>query len=104
MAEVLVQFQTVMTAPDGRRFVPSACGRADGHVWEGWLEFAPVAGDGEALRTGRETVQPNRDDLMYWAQGLTQVFLEGALSRALGSPARAPREVALEPRFDGPSP
>ena len=104
MAEVLVQFQTVMTAPDGRRFVPSACGREDGHVWVGWLEFAPADGGGDALRTGRETVQPNRDHLMYWAQGLTQVFLEGALSRALGGTVRVEREVLVRPRFEGPAP
>jgi hypothetical protein len=35
------------------------------------------------LHTSRESVQPNRDDLMYWAQGLTQTYLEGALNRAV---------------------
>jgi hypothetical protein len=35
------------------------------------------------LRSGRETTQPNLTNLEYWAQGLTPVYLEGALRRAL---------------------
>jgi hypothetical protein len=104
MAEVLVEYQTVMTAPDGRRFVPSACGRQVGHVWEGWIEFVSPDGSALPLRTARETVQPNRDDLMYWAQGLSQVFLEGALARAVGGAVRVEREVARLARFEGPAP
>ena len=38
MAEVLVQFDTVLTSPDGQRFAPQACGRPAGNVWEGWIE------------------------------------------------------------------
>ena len=34
------------------------------------------------LRTGQETSQPNRDALAYWASGLEDVYLEGALARA----------------------
>ena len=37
----------------------------------------------DAVRSGRETTQPNLTDLEYWAQGLTPVYLEGALRRAL---------------------
>jgi hypothetical protein len=103
MAEVLVEYQTVMTAPDGRRFIPSACGRPAGHVWEGWIEFVSPDGSAAPLRTGRETVQPNRDDLMYWAQGLTQVFLEGALARAMGGTLNVPRQVPRRAHFDGPA-
>jgi hypothetical protein len=56
---------------------------ADDSLWEGWLEFLPAGTDQrDAIRTGRETEQPKRTDLMYWAQGLTQVYLEGALQRA----------------------
>jgi hypothetical protein len=104
MAEVLVEYQTVMTAPDGRRFVPRACGRQAGHVWEGWIEFVSPDGSTPPLRTARETVQPNRDDLMYWAQGLSQVFLEGALVRAVGGAVRVEREVLRQARFEGPAP
>ena len=42
-----------------------------------------------ALRSGRETTQPNLTDLEYWAQGLTPVDLEGALRRTL-EPAPEP--------------
>jgi len=57
------------------------------------------------IRSGRETTQPSRADAMYWATGLTRVYLEGALARAL-DPARriAPVEVDVEPAFDGPAP
>lgn len=103
MAEVLVRFDAVLTAPDGRGFAPQACGRPAGNVWEGWIEFVPVAG-GSALRTPRETEQPNRDDLMYWAQGLTRVYLDGALSRALKEPVIIERTLPLESHFDGPAP
>jgi hypothetical protein len=50
--------------------------------WKGWIEFASIDGDSH-VRTPRETEQPNRGDLAYWATGLTQVYLEGALRRAI---------------------
>lgn len=103
MAEVLVQFDAALTAPDGRRFAPQACGRPAGNVWEGWIEFVPMDG-GAPLRTPRETEQPNRDDLMYWAQGLTRVYLDGALSRALKEPITIERARSVESHFDGPAP
>jgi len=84
MTDVLVRFETILADPSGSERMPRACGRprADG-LWEGWIDFLPTSSSDEALRTGRESVQPNRDDLMYWAQGLTQTYLEGALARAL---------------------
>ena len=103
MAEVLVQFDAVLTAPDGRGVKPQACGRPAGNVWEGWIEFVPVNG-GAPLRTPRETEQPKRDDLMYWAQGLTRVYLDGALSRALQEPVVVERALPLDSYFDGPAP
>ena len=51
-------------------------------LWEGWIEFASAHGD-VTLRSERETTQPNRTDLVYWARGLTPVYLEGSLDRAL---------------------
>jgi hypothetical protein len=50
-------------------------------MWEGWLEFLPLDG-GEPLCTGRETTQPNRDALAYWASGLEPIYFEGAFERA----------------------
>jgi hypothetical protein len=84
MAELLVEFDTTIRADDGTKWHPRVCGAiADDCLWEGWVEFLPAgADDREAIRTGRETEQPKRSDLMYWAQGLTHVYLEGALQRA----------------------
>jgi hypothetical protein len=104
VAEVLVEFSDAVTSPDGRTYTARACGSEmpDGG-WQGWLEFLP-AGEGEPIRSGRETTQPNRTDTVYWATGLTPVYLEGALRRALKPLVRPrPREIR-EPVFDGPAP
>ena len=55
-------------------------GRADG-TWVGWIEFVSIDG-GWRLRTRQETSQPNRDALAYWATGLEDVYLDGAIGRA----------------------
>lgn len=105
MSEVLVEFDTVVIASDRSRWIPRACGaRGTDGLWQGWIEFLDIRNVNAAVRTERETTQPNRDDLMYWAQGLTQTYLEGALVRA-----RADRPVPTErisdarPRFSGPA-
>lgn len=104
MPEVLVEFDTILTTRDGRAYRPQACGRAEASgTWEGWLEFLPVA-NGTPVRSGRETEQPNRADLKYWAEGLTQVYLEGALNRALSSPTVPPTSFTAESAFGGPRP
>ena len=83
MAETLLQFQTPVTAPGGLQYVARAVGAEfDGPTWQGWIEFVPIAG-GDVIRSRRETTQPNRVDLEYWATGLTPVYLQGALQRAL---------------------
>lgn len=81
MSETLVRFTEAVTGRDGRAYTASARGaRGSDGLWHGWIEFT----DGTAsFRTTQESEQPNRDDLMYWAQGLTYVYLEGALERAL---------------------
>ncbi len=50
--------------------------------WGGWLIFFPVGG-GTVISTDRETTQPSIAALSTWAGGLTRVYLEGALQRAL---------------------
>jgi hypothetical protein len=104
MAEVLVRYTAVVRGDDGKFWIPQACGGvAKDGLWEGWIEFVS---DETAIRTGRETEQPNRDALMYWAQGLTTAYLEGALTRATTTRTvipREPREVRMSPRFDKPS-
>src|SRR5690242_16908605 len=102
MPEVLVVFDAQLTSADERRWIAQACGGvADDNLWEGWIEFLPLEADELPIRTPRETEQPNRDDLMYWAQGLTAVYLDGALSRALKAQgASSPRGIAARPVFD----
>jgi hypothetical protein len=68
---------------DGTLYAVLACGeRRDDGMWEGWIEFQPIDPAGLPVRTGRETTQPNRDALVYWASGLEPIYFEGAFSRA----------------------
>lgn len=103
MAEVLVQFTDPVADQDGHFYTARACGgEMDGGLWQGWIEFVP-AGASEPVRSGRETTQPNRSDAIYWATGLTHVYLEGALRRALNPLVRpAQREIARSV-FDEPA-
>lgn len=104
MAEVFVEFVEPVVAKDGRAYIARACGApADQHVWQGWLEFIPIDG-GEAIRSSRETTQPNREDTSYWATGLTPIYLEGALDRALNPLTKMPPAPPPEPVFDRPAP
>ena len=106
MAEVLVQFDTAIRGSDGTRWIPRACGRVGSNgLWEGWIEFTTPGVEVEPVRTPRETEQSNRNSLMYWAQGLTQVYLEAALVRALAPPLRKPSAgPPLTPHFEAPAP
>ena len=103
MAETLLQYQHPVTGPDGTQYEARACGGPmPVGMWQGWIEFIPLGG-GEPVRSPRETTQPNRVDTEYWATGVTAVYLEGALRRALSKPARItplPPQPAL---FSGPA-
>ena len=85
--EVLVDFTELVSAPETGEYRARACGgkaeMAPGR-WQGWIEFVPVDG-GPTIRTPRETTQRNRADTAMWATGLTRVYLDGALRRALAS-------------------
>jgi hypothetical protein len=105
MAQLVSTFSEVMRTTDGTSYTITACGRerSDG-TWEGWLEFAPD-NTSRVLRTRRETTQPNLTDLRYWATGLTAVYLEGALARALEVPPSARSTgVPQTPAYDSPAP
>ncbi len=98
MPEVFIQFDATIIAPDGTRWAPRVCGGiADDGLWEGWIEFASVDRTGAGIRTPRETEQPNREMLAYWATGLTNVYLDGALRRAIDLPRRLLRLVRGDP-------
>jgi hypothetical protein len=103
VAEVLVEFAEAITSQDGRNYTARACGSEmpDGK-WQGWIEFLPL-GEGEPVRSSRETTQPNRRDTEYWASGLTYVYLEGALHRALKPLSRPTAPEIAPPVFDGPA-
>lgn len=77
-------------------------GREAGHIWEGWIEFASADG-GDLRRTERETTQPHREALEYWATGISGTYLEGALARTVVQPAREPG-VTAPPLFNAPAP
>jgi hypothetical protein len=81
MADVVHEFTHEVKRPDGATFRVRALAEKRGHIWIGWLEFRPTR-RGRTLRTGEETSQPSKDDVVYWATGLEPVYLEGALERA----------------------
>jgi hypothetical protein len=87
----------------GAAYAAQACGAvADDGLWDGWLEFTGESGS--AIRSPRETKQPNRDALLYWAEGLSAAYLEGALRRALDAVIpRTSNVTVTEPSiFSGP--
>jgi hypothetical protein len=106
MAEVLLSFPDPILDDHGHAYVARVCGRKDSDGrWEGWIEFVPGDG-GPVLRTERETKQPKRSDLQYWATGLSSTYMEGALERVLHP---GPYHVAsghgdAVPSYEGPAP
>ena len=83
MAEIIQQYTPQFHDEHGTNYRVRAYGEAvAGGAWEGWLEFHPVEGAGPVLRTERETTQPNRAALEYWASGLEPLYFEGAFERA----------------------
>jgi hypothetical protein len=104
MAQTLIRFDTPVIYRDGRQYRAHACGRElENGQWEAWLEFEEMT-SGQTLRSQRETTQPNQTDAVYWATGLTPVYLEGALDRILHPPPRKVAEPVRPPFFDGPAP
>jgi hypothetical protein len=104
MAEVLLEYSDVVISAGTSRYTARACGTAvPSGQWQGWLEFVD-AETGNAFRSPRETTQPNRTDTLYWATGLTPVYLEGALQRALHPTFRARPRSQATPAFDEPAP
>ena len=67
----------------GRAYRPRVYGgsQQDGS-WGGWIVFFPLDGS-PAVATDAETTQNTFESLGVWAAGLTAVYLEGALVRAL---------------------
>ena len=53
-------------------------------AWDGWLVFFPLGGGAAIAPPSPETTQTTLAALALWAAGLTPVYLEGAMARALG--------------------
>jgi hypothetical protein len=108
MAEVLVEYDTVVAGADGSRWAARACGRMgegnSANMWEGWVEFVPVDPGRRPVRSGRESTQPSRPALLYWATGLSPLYLRGALTRALQPPLERPDRRRPSAHFEGPAP
>jgi hypothetical protein len=103
MAEVLLEYSDIVVSAEGARYMVRACGtEADNGHWHGWLEFLDTERN-VTVRSARETTQPNRTDTVYWATGLTPVYLEGALERALHPLAKPALRERPNPRFQAPS-
>ena len=52
-------------------------------TWEAWLEFVPVTNAAVSYATPGETRQHTRTAVERWASGITCVYAEGALERAI---------------------
>ena len=96
MDEVLVYFDEWIDAPDGAHYDARACTcEQDDGRWSGWLEFSRDGGDWRATEV--ETTQPNRRDVEYWVTGLSRVYLQGALMRAIEArPAQVSARRGIE--------
>ena len=118
MAEVLRSFDEPIVDDSGA-YRARVVGRvASDGLWEGWFEFLPIdSSTGGVLVSLIESRQPSREQIVYWASGLTVVYAEGSLRRArdpvtvrvpiIEMPASdEPRAatVTLPPRMVGPEP
>ena len=102
MAEVLRSFDESVAGAAGT-YRARVVGRlAEDGMWEGWLEFVPINAESTVIVSPVESRQPERSYLDYWAHGLTVVYVEGALDRAL-HPISVRTRVAEAPASDRPA-
>lgn len=82
MNDLVHTYSEVVRDAEGRAYAAEvhAHERMDG-MWETWLEFRGL-GREVLLRTRRESEQPNRRAVVYWASGLQASYFDGALVRA----------------------
>lgn len=82
MSELIHQYATLLDGQDGERYaVRVYAGRRPRGLWEACFVFIPLSG-GNPLVTDRETTQSKRQDVVYWAGGISRLYLQGAVSRA----------------------
>ena len=94
--ELIAELTPIRRNDDCRDWRPRvfASERPDG-TWAAWLQFKCGENGQAILTSGIETTQANRDAVAYWATGLEDVYLEGALDRA--TPAGAGDTAAARP-------
>lgn len=104
MADVLRSFDEPIRHSSGT-YAARVVGRhAEDGMWEGWLEFVPVEpGNPEVVVSAVESRQPAREHLQYWADGLSVVYAEGSLDRAV-HPIAVRTRLAETPASDAPAP
>jgi hypothetical protein len=83
MAELLVSYDAPVSHKTGRYHARAVGRLAADRMWDGWFEFESLDSERPVIVGPAETRQPEHHDLVYWATGITPVFLEGALDRAL---------------------
>lgn len=102
MSELIHTHSSTITGVGGRTYRAHVMGtERENGSWEARIVFDPVAGTGPELSTDRETTQPNRTDLEYWASGLEPAYIEGALARALRAAGKQAAGTAPEPAAAG---
>ena len=102
MAEVFVEFQRPVTAEDGKIYTARACGGQMASDSGRMDRVHPGERRGSrSFRTRDDAAQ--QEDTIYWATGLTPVFLEGSLHRALNPTVRPIARPLDKPHFDGPA-
>jgi len=100
MDTLFQQFEKPMRDSSGDTYMVFVQGRSRPRdTWEGWLVFERQR-DARRFSTPVETTQPNGQAVLYWASGLENTYLEGALDRAL-SVSIAPRSMAEAPPLVG---
>lgn len=95
MAELLISYDAPVIHKTGRYHARAVGRQAEDSMWEGWFEFEPLDDNGPVIVGSAETRQPEYHDLVYWATGITPVFLEGAFDRAL-------HPLTVQVRVDAP--
>ena len=81
MSDVVREFEQIFWDGDARYRARVMAAPYRDKTWQGWIEFIPV-GKGTPCRTEWETVQPDRHAVVYWAEGLEPLYLDGAFERA----------------------
>jgi hypothetical protein len=94
LVRILQYPDRIASGPDVYRASAHGERQEDGR-WSGYLVFTPIIG-GRSMMTERETTQSSFEALDHWARGISAVYLEGAIERALSlqPEARLQRQLA----------